>query len=108
MAQNKTKISLLTINAIFFTILFVFASDTNTKGAHAESWMVPIIMLFVGLLGALIGTVIGWIVGVISRPFGKKIIMISGKVGGTIGFILLLLFWYTSCLSNGTAVCLPQ
>jgi hypothetical protein len=105
---TKHKFDLRTILIFFSIILFFLAEISNTKGAHAELWIIPIIMAVFGLIGAVIGGVLGGIIGLIGKLFKKNIFILGMKYGAAIGFMLLVVFWYLGCLRYGSAVCLPQ
>lgn len=109
MGTAKRKFYLRTILISFSVILFFMAEISNyTKGAHADIWILPIIMAVFGLIGAVIGGVLGGIIGLIGKLFKKNIFILGMKYGAAIGFMLLLAFWYLGCLRHGSAVCLPQ
>ena len=109
MGTAKHKFYLRTILIFFSVVLFFMAEIINTtNGAHADIWILPIIMAVFGLIGAVMGGVLGGIIGLIGKLFKKNIFITSMKYGAAIGFMLLLAFWYLGCLRHGTAVCLPQ
>ena len=109
MGTEKRKFSLWPILFAFFVILFFLAERTNlTNGAHADQWVIPIIMVVVGLIGALIGGVLGAMVGLVGTLFKKRIFRLGLTYGAAIGFMLLLLLWFLVCLRHGSAICIAQ
>ena len=108
----KSKFPLRTILIVFCVILFFMAEISNAKGAHAETWILPIIMLVLGLVGAGIGAGIGAILAAIislfKRPFSMDTTKSFAKYGAALGFMAILLFWYLGCVLHGTVVCLAQ
>jgi len=109
MGAAKRKFSLQAILITFCVILFIMVEISNdTNGAHADAWILPIIMAVIGLIGAIIGAVLGGIIGLIGKLSKKNIFILGMKYGAAIGFMLLIAFWYLRCLRHGTAVCLPQ
>ena len=109
METTKSKFTLWTILIIFIVVLLIMAERTNlTKGAHADTWAIPVIMAVFGLIGAVIGGVLGGIVGLIGKLFNKNSFIPGLKYGTSFGFMGILVLWYLSCLMNGTAVCLVQ
>jgi len=109
MGTAKRKFSLWTFLIAFFVVLLFMAERSNiTNGAHADLWIIPIIMAVFGLIGALIGGVLGGFIGLIGKLFKKNIFIPGLKYGAAIGFMLLLVFWFLGCLRHGSAVCLAQ
>ena len=81
------------------------AEKTNlTRGAHADAWVIPVLMAVFGFIGAVIGGVLGGIIGLI----GNNTFIPGLKYGAAVGFMGLLVLWYLGCLMNGTAVCFAQ
>ncbi len=109
MRTTKSKLSLWTILIIFFVILLIMAEKSNlTRGAHADAWVIPVLMVVFGFIGAVIGGVLGGIIGLIGKLFKKNTFIPGLKYGAAMGFMGLLVMWYLGCLMNGNAVCLVQ
>ena len=109
MDSSKNKFSLKIILIIFVVVLFIMAEASNiTKGAHADAWIIPIIMAVFGAVGAVIGGLLGGIIGLIGKLFKKNTFIPGLKYGSALGFMGMLLLWYLGCLINGTAVCFAQ
>jgi len=107
METTKSKFSLWTILIIFIVILLILAEITNsTRGAHADAWVIPVLMAVFGFIGAVIGGVLGGIIGLIGKLSKKNTFIPGLKYGAAIGFMGLLVLWYLGCLMNGTAVCI--
>jgi len=109
MSDNKRKPKLWQINLIFFFILFMLASSTNSsRGVNADMWIIPIIMAIVGSIGAFIGGVPGALVGLVWGGVNKDVILSGMKYGASVGYVGILLFWFISCWMNGSSVCFAQ
>jgi len=109
METAKRKFSLGPILFAFCVVLFFMAERINmTNGANADQWVIPIIMVVVGLIGALIGGVLGGMVGLVGTLFEKRIFILGLKYGAAIGFMLFIVLWFFGCLRNGSAICIAQ
>lgn len=93
---------------IFIILLFVTTLTDDSLGVHADLWIIPVIIAGVGLIGAIIGGVLGGLVGLIGELFKKGVFVSGMKLGATIGYVGILIFWFTQCWMNGSSVCFAQ